>query len=121
MPFELKKNADESCCVFHMISFTGKRNLPAKSGKDKSINARQGKFEIHRCVKQLTKSEKLAGLQKASNFKSNWPFFKVLMQPCYVHRSQMVSFLMETCCTNLVPSKFKLHIRDKCLSKNRVE
>ncbi|PON54044.1 B3 DNA binding domain containing protein [Parasponia andersonii] len=70
----------------------GRHNLHARPDRNQSTNTRKRKFEILRRMKPSTSkpssgSEEVAALQKASDFKSKRPFFKVVMKSCYVRGS----------------------------------
>ncbi|POO02691.1 B3 DNA binding domain containing protein, partial [Trema orientale] len=64
----------------------GKHDLLATSYGDKS---RQKTSKILGRMKPFKGNEKYAALLKASGFKSRRPFFKILMQPSYVHGSRL--------------------------------
>ncbi|PON54054.1 B3 DNA binding domain containing protein [Parasponia andersonii] len=96
-----------------------KPDSPSKIDGDKSTTRSQKIDEIlGRMRTQVYRSEKVAVLQKAFDFRSDRPHFKVVIQPSYNH---LVSFLSKTCCTKSVSAKLNLRTRDKCLSKNRAE
>ncbi|XP_062102212.1 B3 domain-containing transcription factor VRN1-like isoform X2 [Humulus lupulus] len=67
-------------------SSTGKFDSPSKSNRDKSATTttKKMKYGIPKIIKALDQNERLAALQRASGFKSEHPFYKVVMQPYYL-------------------------------------
>ncbi|PON54065.1 B3 DNA binding domain containing protein, partial [Parasponia andersonii] len=64
----------------------GKPDLPAETDRDKSSTRRKRVYQIVTSIKTpMDRSKNVAALQKASDFKSKHPFFKVVMQPSYVY------------------------------------
>ncbi|POO02667.1 B3 DNA binding domain containing protein [Trema orientale] len=63
-----------------------KPDLPDETGRDKSSTRRKRECQIVTSIKTpMDRSKNVAALQKASDFKSKCPFFKVVMQPSYVY------------------------------------
>ena len=79
--------------IIYFLYLAGKHDWLAKSYGDKS---RQKTSKIPGPMKPLLGNEKYSALQKASGFKSKRPFFKVLMQPSYVHGNRLVRSFFET-------------------------
>ncbi|XP_062102210.1 B3 domain-containing transcription factor VRN1-like [Humulus lupulus] len=63
---------------------TGNVDSPFECEQDQSTTPRKTKYGIPRIMKALHTSEKNAALQWTSDFKSEHPFFKVVMQPYYI-------------------------------------